>query len=71
MENKMKKKTGKTGRFMGWLISVVLIAALAWGFGNMYHRMTQEARPVYSDVIHYEKQDCYKCQQNCHFHQQT
>ena len=57
MENRMEKKTGKTGRFMGWLVSVVLIAVLAWGFVSMYHRMTQEARLVYSDVIHYEKQE--------------
>lgn len=57
MENRMEKKTGKTGRFMGWLVSIVLIAALAWGFVGMYHRMTQEARLVYSDVIHYEKQE--------------
>ncbi|MBQ7863677.1 MAG: HAMP domain-containing histidine kinase [Lachnospiraceae bacterium] len=57
MENKMKKKTGKTGRFMGWLVSIVLIAVFAWGFGSMYHRMTQEARLVYSDVIYYEKQE--------------
>ena len=40
----MEKKTGKTGRFMGWLVSIVLIAVLAWGFVEMYHRMTQEAR---------------------------
>lgn len=46
-----EKKTGKAGRFMGWLISVVLIAALAWGFVNMYHRMTQEARKVYSEAM--------------------
>ncbi len=57
MENRMEKKTGKTGRFMGWLVSIVLIAVLAWGFVEMYHRMTQEARLVYSDVIHYEKQE--------------
>ncbi|MBP3594219.1 MAG: HAMP domain-containing histidine kinase [Lachnospiraceae bacterium] len=57
MENRMEKKTGKTGRFMGWLVSIVLVAAFAWGFVGMYHRMTQEARLVYSDVIHYEKQE--------------
>jgi len=57
MGNKVEKKTGKTGRFMGWLISVVLIAALAWGLCSMYHRMTQEARLVYSDAIYYEKQE--------------
>ncbi len=57
MENRMEKKTGKTGRFMGWLVSIVLVAAFAWGFVEMYHRMTQEARLVYSDVIHYEKQE--------------
>lgn len=57
MENRMEKKTGKTGRFMGWLVSIVLIAVLAWEFVEMYHRMTQEARLVYSDVIHYEKQE--------------
>ena len=57
MENRMEKKTGKTGRFMGWLVSIVLVAAFAWGFVGMYHRMTQEARMVYSDVIHYEKQE--------------
>ena len=57
MENRMEKKTGKTGRFMGWLVSIVLIAVLAWRFVEMYHRMTQEARLVYSDVIHYEKQE--------------
>ncbi len=57
MENRIEKKTGKTGRFLGWLVSVVLMAALAWGFGRMYQRMTQEARLVYSDVIHYEKQE--------------
>lgn len=57
MENRMEKKTGKTGRFMGWLVSIVFIAAFAWGFVGMYHRMTQEARLVYSDVIHYEKQE--------------
>lgn len=51
MVNVTEKKTGKTGRFMGWLASVVLIAALAWSFVGMYHRMTQEARGVYTGYI--------------------
>lgn len=53
-----EKKTGKLGRFIGWLVSVVLIAALAFGFVSMYHRMTQEARKVYSEAIQGEKQKC-------------
>ena len=57
MEDRMNRKTGKTGRFIGWLVSAVLIAVLAVGFVGMYHRMTQEARTVYSDVIQEKKQE--------------
>ena len=57
MENREEKKTGKLGRFMGWLISVLLIASLAWGFVMMYPRITQEARELY------EKRENYQMQQ--------
>lgn len=57
MVGNSNKRTGKFGRFIGWLVSVVLIAVLAWGFVSMYHRMAQEARVIYSDVICYEKQE--------------
>ena len=51
-----EKKTGKVGRFTGWLVSILLIAALACGFVGMYPRMTQEARRVYSEHIHNKMQ---------------
>lgn len=57
MGNRSNKKTGKAGRFTGWLVSIVLIAALAWGFAGMYHRITQEAREVYTDVLQGKKQE--------------
>ena len=47
MENVRVKKTGKFGRLIGWIISVFLIGALAWGFVRMYPRMTQETQKVY------------------------
>ncbi len=51
METKTEKKTGKTGRFMGWLVSVVLIVALAWGFVRLYPIMTREAAVIYSNYM--------------------
>jgi len=57
MEEKKEKKTGKLGRFTGWLVSIFLIASLAWGFVSMYQRMTQEARVVFTEAINFEKQE--------------
>lgn len=56
MENRIEKKTGKFGRFMGWMISAVLIAVLAWGFVSMYHRMTLEAGKVYAEDVKNKKE---------------
>ena len=50
MEGK-EKRTGKSGRFIGWLVSALLIGALAWGFILLYPRMTQEAGNVYEKSI--------------------
>ena len=47
MENVRVKKTGKFGCFIGWVISVLLIGALAWGFVRLYPRMTQATQSVY------------------------
>ena len=51
MENRMEKKTGKFGRFMGWLVSVLTILALAWNFVRLYPVMTKEAAVVYSEYM--------------------
>lgn len=54
MESK-EKRTGKFGRFMGWMVSILVIVALTWGFVTMYPRMTQEARNVYSEHVQNKK----------------
>ena len=46
-----KKITGKFGRTMGWLLSLILIAALACIFVGFYPRMTLEGRLVYGEYI--------------------
>ena len=51
MVNVTKKKTGKFGRIMGWLISVLMILALAWSFVRMYPVMTREAAVVYKEYM--------------------
>ena len=51
MEEMEKKRTGRAGRFIGWLISILLIALLAWGFVLLYPRMTGEAKRIYSEDI--------------------
>lgn len=47
----MDRKTGKTGRLFGWLVSMLFIAALAYGFVFMYPHMTREAQLVYEEYI--------------------
>ena len=56
MEEMVRKKTGKTGRFIGWMLSVLLIVALAGCFVSAYPRMTQEADRVYTEQIHNKMQ---------------
>ena len=51
MEETMKRETGKTGRFLGWLVSVLLIGALSRGFVALYPRMMSEARVVYKEHV--------------------
>ena len=47
MKKVSDRKTGKAGRCLGWMISVLLVFALAWGFVFMYPTMTREAQSVY------------------------
>lgn len=47
MEERVEKKTGKAGRFWGWLLSILLILALAVGFVSLYPKMLQGATKVY------------------------
>jgi len=56
MEEMVRKKTGKTGRFIGWMLSVLLIVALAGCFVSVYPRMTQEADRVYTEQLHNKMQ---------------
>lgn len=51
MEEMVRKKTGKTGRFIGWLVSVASVLAMAWGFVRLYPIMTREATVVYSKYM--------------------
>ncbi|MBP3567677.1 MAG: HAMP domain-containing histidine kinase [Lachnospiraceae bacterium] len=51
MEVKAEKRTGACGRFLGWLVSMLCMSALAVGFVSMYPRMTQEAREGYSEYV--------------------
>lgn len=46
---KKNKTTGTFGRFCGWLISILLIAALAGGFVMQYPTMVQKTKFVYQD----------------------
>ena len=55
-ENKQEKKTGKLGRFLGWLISILLLLALACGLVSQYPRMTKEAKEVYREHIDNQRQ---------------
>lgn len=57
MEEKIEKRTGKTGRFMGWMVSILIIATLACGFVAMYPRMTLEARKVYAEHMGRQRQE--------------
>ena len=47
MEQSKEKRTGKAGRSIGWLVSVLMIFAFAWGFVSLYPTMTREAQKVY------------------------
>ena len=47
MKKVSDRKTGKAGRCLGWMISVLLVFALAWGVVFMYPTMTREAQSVY------------------------
>ncbi len=57
MEEIKERKTGKAGRFWGWFLSIVLMAALACGFVAMYPRMTLEAGKVYAEHIEWQQQE--------------
>jgi len=56
MEGRQEKRTGKVGRFLGWMISALLLAALAAGFVFLYPKMTKEAKTVYSEYVETELQ---------------
>lgn len=51
MEEMVRKKTVKTGRFIGWLVSMASVLAMAWGFVRLYPIMTREATVVYSKYM--------------------
>lgn len=51
MEENKKIGTGTFGRFLGWLVSVVCVAALAWGFVSLYPKMTKEAAAIYNTYM--------------------
>ena len=48
MEENVKKKTGRFGRFLGWLLSIVLLLLLADGMEAAYPKITEGARKIYS-----------------------
>lgn len=54
MEENKTIKTGKFGRFLGWLVSVILVAALAVGFVWIYPYMLREARNIYDGYMQQE-----------------
>ena len=57
MEERQEKRTGKVGRFLGWLISALLMATLAAGLVLQYPRITQESREIYSECAEDKMQD--------------
>ena len=57
MEEKQAKRTGKLGRFLGWLLSILLLAVLATGLVLQYPRITQESREIYSECAEDKMQD--------------
>ena len=48
MEENKKKVTGKFGRFLGWMVSMALMFALAVGMVQCYPKITEGARKIYS-----------------------
>lgn len=59
MVNITEKKTGKLGRFIGWLVSIVSVLAVAWGFVRLYPIMTREAMLIYSEYMKEQYQGAY------------
>ena len=52
-----EKKTGKIGRTMGWLLSILLIAGLAAGVVRMYPVMMRESRELYTNYVEEQREE--------------
>ncbi len=57
MEESNRKKTGRFGRFMGWLVSILLVGAVAGGLVFLYPWMMREAEEVYKQREYSEIQE--------------
>ncbi len=53
-----KKKTGKFGRFLGWLISILLVGAVAAGLVALYPEMMQETGEIYEPHVNTQRKNC-------------